>query len=99
MDRRKFLAIYERAKQAYTALNDFVTKEYVKTKTLEEALQLLNELKTSKNNSYSQAEKETIKNERMPLEQEIAELEQKIADLKSKGPIDKLNLVNAKSNP
>ena len=44
MDRRKFLAIYERAKQAYTALNDYVTKEYVKTKTLEEALQQINEL-------------------------------------------------------
>ena len=44
MDRRKFLAIYERAKQAYNALNDYVTKEYVKTKTLEEALQQINEL-------------------------------------------------------
>ena len=51
MDRRKFLAIYERAKQSYTSLNDFVTKEYVKTKTLEEALPA-NQLnfKTSKNN-------------------------------------------------
>jgi hypothetical protein len=44
MDRRKFSAIYERAKQSYTALNDYVTKEYVKTKTLEEALQQINEL-------------------------------------------------------
>jgi hypothetical protein len=46
MDRRKFLATYERAKQAYAALNDFVTKEYVKTKTLEEAFHLLNELQS-----------------------------------------------------
>ena len=33
MDRRKFLAIYERARLTYNSLNDFVTKEYVKTKT------------------------------------------------------------------
>ena len=46
MDRRKFLAIYEKAKQSYTALNDYVTKEYVKTKTLEEALLQLNELQS-----------------------------------------------------
>ena len=39
MDRRKFFTIYEKAKQAYNVLNDFVTKEYVKTKTLEETLQ------------------------------------------------------------
>ena len=45
MDRRKFLAVYERAKQSYNTLNDYVTKEYVKTKTLEEALQQINELK------------------------------------------------------
>jgi len=96
MDRRKFLAFYERAKQAYAALNDYVTREYVKTKTLEEALQLLNQLQDlEKQLIVLQEEKEKIKNERLPIEQEIAVLEQKIDDLKSKGPIDKLNLVNA----
>ncbi|MCW3995747.1 MAG: hypothetical protein NWE98_06325 [Candidatus Bathyarchaeota archaeon] len=96
MDRRRFLAIYERAKQAYFALNDFVTKEYVKTKTLEETVQLLNELQSvEKQLSTLREDKENIKNERIPIEQEIAELENKIAELTSKGPIDKLNLVNA----
>ncbi len=96
MDRRKFLAVYERAKYAYNALNDFVNKEYVKTKTLEEAMQELNELQNiEKQKATLQEEKEGIKNEKAPLEQEIADLETKINDLKSKGPIDKLNLVNA----
>jgi hypothetical protein len=96
MDRRKFLATYERAKQAYAALNDFVTKEYVKTKTLEEAFHLLNELQSvEKQLTLIQEEKENIKSERIPIEIEIAQLEQKINELKSKGPIDKLNLVNA----
>ena len=95
MDRRKFSAVYERAKQAYNALNDYVTKEYVKTKTLEEALQQVNELQNvEKQLVVLGGEKETIKNERTPLEQEIATLEDKINELKCKGPIDKLNMVN-----
>ena len=95
MDRRKFLAIYERAKQAYNALNDYVSKEYVKTKTLEEALQQINELQNLERQLVVlRDDKETIKNERIPIEQEIAALEEKINELKSKGPIDKLNMVN-----
>jgi len=96
MDRRKFLAIYERSKQAYATLNDFVTKEYIKTKTLEEAFQLLNELQNVQQQLATIGEeKEKIKDERTPIEKEIAELEQKIAELKNSGPIDKLNSVNA----
>ncbi len=96
MDRRKFLAIYERSKQAYNTLNDFITKEYVKTKTLEEAFHLLNELQTVQQQlTVTGEEKEKIKDERTPIEKEIAELEQKIAELKNSGPIDKLNSVNA----
>jgi predicted nucleic acid-binding Zn-ribbon protein len=96
MDRRRFLAVYEKAKLAYTFLNDFVNKDYVKTKTLEETFQLINGLETLEKQLVTLGEdKENIKNERIPLEQEITEIEQKINDLKSKGPIDKLNMVNA----
>ncbi len=96
MDRRKFLTVYERAKVAHQTLNDFITKEYVKTKTLEESLQLLNELQNVQKQIVTIGEeKEQIKNERLPVDREIAELEQKIDELKTKGPIDKLNLVNA----
>ncbi|MGZ4851011.1 MAG: hypothetical protein ACXV2C_06505 [Candidatus Bathyarchaeia archaeon] len=95
MDRRKFLTIYERAKMAHQTLNDFITKEYVKTKTLEESLQLLNDLQNVQKQIVTiKEEKEQIKNERLPVDKEIAELEQKIDELKTKGPIDKLNLVN-----
>jgi hypothetical protein len=41
MDRRKFLAVHEKAKESLAALNDFLTKEYIKTKTLEETFQLI----------------------------------------------------------
>lgn len=95
MDRRRFLAIYEKTRQTYNILNDFVTKEYVKTKTLEEAFNLLNELQDAqKQQGTIGEEKNQIKNERLPLEKEIGDLEQKIEELKTKGPIDNLNAVN-----
>jgi hypothetical protein len=96
MDRRRFLQIYERAKQAYNALNDYVNNEYINTKTLEEALQELKELQdVEKQLQTLEQEKTSITNERIPLENEIAGLEEQISDLQSKGPIDKLNLINA----
>lgn len=94
MDRRKFLTVHERAKQSFNTLNDFVTKEYVKTKTLEETFQLITELQAlERQTTEIQAEISSIRNERLPIEIEIAELELKIADLKSKGPIGQLNQV------
>jgi hypothetical protein len=96
MDRRRFLMVYEKSKQTYNVLNDFVTKEYVKTKTLEEAFNLLNDLQNVQNQQGTIGEeKEQIKNERLPVEKEMADLEQKIAELKTKGPIDELNTANA----
>jgi hypothetical protein len=98
MDRRKFLAIYEKAKMTLAALNDFLTKEYVKTKTLEETFQLISELHALEGQlSEVSAQMETLKNERLPIEQQVAELEQKTVELKSKGPIDQLFLVEAEA--
>ena len=61
MDRRKFLTIYERAKIAHQVLNDFLTKEYVKTKTLEEALPTLNEASNSSKTACKQSDKKKNK--------------------------------------
>ena len=96
MDRRKFLAVHEKAKESLAALNDFLTKEYVKTKTLEETFQLISELHSiEKQLSDVEAEMASIKNERVPIEKEIAELEQKIARLQGEGPVDQLFLLEA----
>ena len=98
MDRRKFLVIYEKAKLNLAALNDFLTEEYVKTKTLEETFQLINELHAlEKQLSEVAAQRENLKNERLPIEKEIVELEQKIVELKSKGPVDQLFVVEAEA--
>ncbi len=98
MDRRKFLVVYEKAKQTFTVLNEFVTKEYVKTKTLEETFGLINELQTLEGKLANiQGDIQSIRNERAPIEQEIAGLEQKSGELKSQGPIDQLNVVNVET--
>ena len=94
MDRRKFLAIHEKAKESLAALNDFLTTEYVKTKTLEETFQLISELHNLENHlSEIEAEKTSIKDERLPIEKEITDLEQKIAALQGEGPVDQLFLL------
>jgi len=96
MDRRKFLAVHEKAKESLAALNEFLTKEYVKTKTLEETFQLINDLRNLEKQLLDvEAERKSIENERLPIEKEIAELEQKTAELQSKGPVDQLFLVEA----
>jgi len=96
MDRRKFLAVHEKAKESLAALNDFLTKEYVKTKTLEETFQLIDELRSLDAQLLDvEAERKSIKNERVPIEGELAELEKKTAELKSEGPVDQLFLVEA----
>lgn len=95
MDRRRFLAVYEKAKQAHTFLTDFLTKEYVKTKTLEETFNMLRELQdVQKQQGTIGEEKDQIKNERLPIEKEISGLEQKIDELKTKGPVNDLKTVN-----
>ena len=94
MDRRKFLAVHEKAKESLAALNEFLTKEYVKTKTLEETFQLIDELYSlEKQLEDVEAERASIKKERDPIEKEIAELEHEITRLQSEGPVDQLFLL------
>jgi hypothetical protein len=94
MDRRKFLAVYDKTKQTFINLNEFVTKEYVKTKTLQETIQMVSDLQSLENKLLNlHAEIESIKDERLPIEQKIAGLEQKTGELKTAGPIDQLNFV------
>jgi hypothetical protein len=96
MDRRKFLTVHEKAKFSLNALNDFLTKEYVKTKTLEETFQLIDELHGLEQQlSEVAAERKSIESERVPIEEELAELEKKCAKLQGEGPVDQLFMVES----
>jgi hypothetical protein len=79
IDRRKFLTVHEKAKLTLTSLNDFLAKEYIKTKTLEETFLLVDEVQSLEHTlAEIEAQKADVKNERLPLEKEIAEIEKKI---------------------
>jgi hypothetical protein len=94
IDRRKFMMVHEKAKLTLTSLNEFVTKEYIKTKTLEETFQLIEEVQSNGHHlAEIEAQKANMESERLPIEKEIAELERKITDLETKGLKDQLNLV------
>ena len=98
LDRRKFLTVYEKSKLALSTLNDFLTKDYVKTKTLEETFHLISELQTLEGQSLDlESQKEARKKERLLLENEMAELEKKATEVKDKGTIDQLRLVEAEA--
>mgnify|MGYP002399033368 CR=1 FL=1 len=92
MDRRKFLAVYEKTKMTFNDLNNFLTKEYVKTKTLENTFQILTELQDlEKQLSDVDTQKSELKNERLQIEQEIATLQQQIAGLKGSATVEQLS--------
>jgi hypothetical protein len=92
IDRRKFLAVHEKAKLTLKMLNDFVTKDYVKTKTIEETFKLIDDVQALELQLNAvETQKATMQTEREPIEKEIADLQQRIAELETNGPIDELN--------
>jgi hypothetical protein len=96
IDRRKFLTVHEKAKLTLASLNDFTAKEYVKTKTLEETFQLIDEVQSLERQlTEIEAQKASMRSEKAPIDKEILELQRQIAELETKGPIDQLNLVEA----
>jgi len=99
LDRRRFLAIFERAKETLKELNSFLTREYVKTKTLEETFQLIDKLSDLEQQLVSLKEQRTkTENGRALIEREIAETQQKMLDLKSKGSISQLDQTGTEIN-
>jgi len=92
LDRRKFLTAFERAKISLKELNDFLTKEYVKTKTLEETFQLIDKLKALEEQLSKLGEqRKSVEAERASVEEEISEMQKRMVELKSKGGISQLS--------
>lgn len=98
MDRRKFLTVYEKSKLSLSALQDFIAKEYIKTKTLEETFGQIDDLLTlEKQYADLSSQKDNLKNERLQIELELAELEKKATDLKDKSIIEQLHTIEAEA--
>ena len=93
MDRRKFQIVFEKTKDALKELNGFLTKEYVKTKTLEETFQLGDRLLALEQEAASfRQQKAKAENEQGSLGSEISAANQEVAALKSKGGLSQLAL-------
>jgi predicted nucleic acid-binding Zn-ribbon protein len=94
LDRRRFLAVFEKAKISLKEMQDFLTKEYVKTKTLEETFQLIDKLNALEDQLASLKERKAkAASEKALVEKEIAETQQKMTDLKNKGGISQLDQI------
>jgi len=96
LDRRKFLTIYEKSKESLNILDDFLTREYVKTKTLEETFQLVDNLQAlEKHFSELKEQKVEKETEKARIENEITHSQQKLDDLKTRsamGQLDEIDL-------
>jgi hypothetical protein len=96
LDRRKFLAVFEKAEESLKELQSFLKKEYVKTKTLEETFQLIDMLLTLEGQLADlEAQRKKIEAERASIEREIAEIQQKITDLKNRESLTQLTQIGA----
>ncbi len=95
MDRRKFLGVFEKAKESLKELQSFLTKEYVKTKTLEETFQIIDNL-LALQGQLADLEVHRNKNEteKASIQKEIAETQQKIANLKNRESLTQLNQIS-----
>lgn len=92
LDRRKFLAVFEKSKISLKELNSFLTKEYVKTKTLEETFQLIEKLAAlQKQLEDLKLKKAKVEAEKTSLERELSDKQQKIASLKNEGGLSQLS--------
>lgn len=95
MDRSKFVRVFEKTKDTLKELNDFLGKEYVKTKVPEETFQLIEEVKTlEEQTAVLEAEIKRVKGELARLEKEIADAQQRMDGLKLAGGISQLREIN-----
>jgi predicted nucleic acid-binding Zn-ribbon protein len=95
MDRGKFLRAFENAKGSLKELNDFLTKEYVKAKALEETFQLMDEVKRLKERAATlKEERKRVEHEKVKIEEESVKVQNKIVELESLGGFSYLAELN-----
>jgi ACT domain-containing protein len=97
LERREFLAVFGKAKETLKEINDLLTKEYVKVKSLEETFQLIDDLKTLEEQLANlNKQRKKSEDEKALLEKEIVETQQRMANLESEGEISQLDQIDMK---
>lgn len=91
MDRGKFLRAFESAKGSLKELNEFLTKEYVKAKVLEETFQLIDEVNMLEERAANLREgKKRAEVEKRKIDDEMAEVQRRIDELEKSGGLSRL---------
>jgi hypothetical protein len=92
LDRRKFLLVFEKAKLTLKELNEFLTKDYVKTKTLEETFTAIDQLDGFEKELADLAERTgKVDVEMQSIDKEITDARQRVIEMRSKGGISQLD--------
>jgi hypothetical protein len=95
LDRRRFQAVFEKAKNSLKDLQSFLRDDYIKTKTLEETLQLIDVLlhqEEQLENLKNQVEK--IQTEKTSFEQRITETKNEIEELKNQENLSRIEEID-----
>ncbi|MEM3153747.1 MAG: hypothetical protein QW629_03440 [Candidatus Bathyarchaeia archaeon] len=91
MDRGRFLRAFEGAKGSLKELNEFLTKEYVKAKALEETFQLIDDVNRLKEQAANLKEKrKRVEAERGKIEEELVSVQRRIFELEESGGLSHL---------
>jgi predicted nucleic acid-binding Zn-ribbon protein len=92
LDRRKFLAVFEKSKSSLDSFQNFLSKDYVKTKMLEDTFRLIDDVAARKQEAATlESMKARIESDKASTEREIAQIQQKMADLRNKGGMSQLH--------
>ncbi|MEM2937153.1 MAG: hypothetical protein QXJ63_01230 [Candidatus Bathyarchaeia archaeon] len=91
MDRGKFVRALEKTKDTLKDFNDFLAKEYVKTKLLEETFKLIADVEALESQlTVLESRIKKFYGEKAFFEKELAETTHKISELKSGGELSQL---------
>jgi hypothetical protein len=90
-DRRKFITVFEKTRDTLEEIHRFLTKEYIKTKTLEDTFQLIDRLLTiEKQLADIEARKKKTEADKTSFDKRIAETRQEIASLRTREGMSRL---------
>ena len=93
-DRRKFLAIHEKAKESLREIDDFIKNEYIKTRTLHETFQLISELKDLEKYLIEiETEQKNIEKDQLALRDQLSTLTNKMTSLEEKETLNQLSQI------
>jgi hypothetical protein len=91
LDRRKFQTVFERSKIALKELDGFVSKDYVKTKTLEDTFQLIDKLTTLESQLKELEEKKVnVEANKAAIKKQMMELQHRMDKLETTGGVGQL---------